>query len=99
MIMVTTFPRHRRHPSAPAFQAAQIAVLPAQPVLSVTTARLVPLLWAALVNVMASPVRETESNSTVGARAVATVTIPALAALQVAKKNIILEVLDATAWL
>jgi len=97
MITVTTFPLHHLHPSAPAFQAAQTAALPAQPVLSVTTARLAPLLLAVHVNVMASPARVTESSSTVGARAVDTVTIPVLAVLRAAKKNIILVVLDATA--
>jgi len=96
MITVTTFPPHHRHPLAPAFQAAQIAVLPAQPVLSVITARLARLLWAVPVSVMASPARVTELSSTVGALAVDTVTIPVLAVPQVVKKNITLEVLDAT---
>jgi len=99
MIMATTFPRHPRRPSVPAFQAAQTAAPRAQPALSVTTAHPVPLLWAALVSVMASPARGTESSWTAGARVVATVTILVLAVLPVPRKNTILEALDATVWL
>jgi len=84
---MNTIFRPLHHPQlAPVSPAAPTALLPVPPVLSAITAHPAQL-WAAHVNVTVSLAEGIVSSLTVEVLAVVTVTIPALAAPQVARRT------------